>query len=297
VSWAQFEEKEYELAANIELAASPSGWGPVFSSGQVLEAIVGYDAAADPSPTHPLWQILNAPRPSGIVLVPAHWAPGSRPPASRLPSSLVSLIVQYKRPERMVGPTARQWKSWGEPYFRFTIDPGQQSVLLRLEQQLRQYAVVRYAGPAFWQRGHFEAALLRRSILTESGFVGPDVMAGHRVWSYVQPGIGGRANPSRTRRTFEGLSDLRLRVSEPTKATGRQIEKPDDLFTHLKRLGDAARDRQPGLRVTLLRWQRILDREELSLSKQQRQAVIDLASLTSLLHARGGNWYLLSRSS
>lgn len=297
MSWAQFEEKEYELAANIELAASPTGWGPVFSSGQVLEAIVGYDAVADPSPTHPLWQVLNARRPPGIVLVPAHWAPASRPPANRLPSSLVSLIVQYKRPERMVGHTAGQWKSWGEPYFRFTIDTKQQSVLLRLQQQLGQYAVVRYAGPAFWLRGHFEAALLRHSVLTESGFVGPDVMAGHRVWSYVQPGTIGRTNPDRTRRTFEDLSDLRLRVSEPTKATGREIEKPDDLFAHLKRLGAAARDRQPMLRAALLRWQRVFDREEITLSKQQRQAVIDLASVASLLHARGGSWYLLSRSS
>jgi hypothetical protein len=295
MTWAQFEEKEYEVAADIELAGSPSGWGPVFSSGQVLEAIVGYDAAAHPPPTHPLWRVLNAQRPPGIVLVPAHWAPGSRPPASQLPSSLVSLIVQYKRPEWMVGPTAPQWKLWGRPYFRFTIQARQQSVLLRLQQQLRQYAVVRYAGPAFWHRGHFEAALLRRSVLIESGFVGPDVMAGHRVWSYVQPGTFGRANPARTRHRFEDLSDLRLRVSEPTKATGREIEKPGDLFDHLRRIGAAARNRQPVLRVALSRWQRVLDREELALSKQQRQAVVDLASLVSLLHARGGSWHLLSR--
>jgi hypothetical protein len=51
VAWAEFEEKEYESAAFGELMR-PGASGPSvsFSAGQVLERIVGYDAAAVPSP-------------------------------------------------------------------------------------------------------------------------------------------------------------------------------------------------------------------------------------------------------
>lgn len=70
---AEFEEKEYEMAFNIELAA---GGGAVFSSGQVLEKIVGYDAAGAPDRDHAVWQILSVPRPKGLRLVQTHWRPG-----------------------------------------------------------------------------------------------------------------------------------------------------------------------------------------------------------------------------
>ena len=45
---AEFEEKEYEIPAAIELASGRSRFGHVFSPGQVLEGILGYDAAVTP---------------------------------------------------------------------------------------------------------------------------------------------------------------------------------------------------------------------------------------------------------
>ena len=45
---ATFEEKTYETAYNIELAAGRGGNLRIFSPGQVLEKLTGFDAAADP---------------------------------------------------------------------------------------------------------------------------------------------------------------------------------------------------------------------------------------------------------
>lgn len=296
MAWAEFEEKEYEVAADIELATGPTGIGPVFSAGQVLESIVGYDAAAAPTVDHPIWRLLNAPRPPGIVLVPGHWAPSLRPLPQQIPSSPVSFIVQYKRPEWMVGASAGQWRFWRQPYLRFTIRPKQQAVMLRLQQKLRGHALVRYASPGFWRRGDFEAALLRRSILSESGFVGPDVLAGHRVWTYLQPGGIGHANPSRTQRPFEELSDLRLKLAEPPQSRGREIVKlGTGLPDHLAKLGAAAREREPRLRVELKRWDGLLAREGVILPLRQMTAVLDLASIVSLMTASRLSWYVLAR--
>jgi hypothetical protein len=294
VAWAEFEEKEYEVAADLELAAGPAGFRAVFSAGQVLESIVGYDVAADPSQDHPIWNLLNVARPPGVVLVPGHWAPGVSPSAKQLPGNPISLIFQYKRPEWMVGPSAGQWKLWRQPYLRFTIRPRQQALLLRLQQKLSSQAVVRYVSPAFWRRGDFEAALLRRQILGKSGFVGPDALAGHRAWTYLQPGSVGRANPSPARRTFEDLSGLRTRLAEPSKATRHEIVKRGTgLLDHLALLGAAAREREPRLRSGLEHWDRLLARDGI-LSPPQRAAVLDLASVVSLTTRAGLSWYLLA---
>lgn len=71
---AEFEEKQYEVPACIELATGKLGAG-VFSSGQVLEKILGYDVAARVDPNHLLWRVLRAPRPAGVSLVPEFWSP------------------------------------------------------------------------------------------------------------------------------------------------------------------------------------------------------------------------------
>lgn len=90
---AEFEEKQYEMAACVELMDKVRlHRGSVFSSGQVLEKILGYDAAAAPAPDHAIWRILEMPRPRGVRLYPTIWAPGRRPRADRLPGSPISLI-------------------------------------------------------------------------------------------------------------------------------------------------------------------------------------------------------------
>jgi hypothetical protein len=153
---AQFEEKEYEIAAAVELALGAGSGGMVYAVGQVLEKLVGYDSASDPMDTNPIWAVLEVPRPPGIRLVPSLWLPGKPPPASRLPSRPISLILQYKRPTYLRGHAAKQWRQWEAPYFRFERTRDQQTVLARLERKTGKDVVVRYAAPAFWRRYELE---------------------------------------------------------------------------------------------------------------------------------------------
>lgn len=133
------------------------------------------------------------------------WSPGVNPPASRLPPTPVSLILQYKRPEYLSGPRAEQWRFWRQPYFRFGRTSDQHTVLRRLERNLGSDAIVRYAAPAFWRRGDLDAARFGQWVLVRSGFVSPNAVGRHRVWTYVKPGIDGRANPRRRPDPLKGL--------------------------------------------------------------------------------------------
>lgn len=141
---AEFEEKEYEQAADVELAEGAAGErGFVMSAGQVLERIVGYDAVAAPARQHVIWRLLELPRPPGLRLVPDLWWPARQPPPDRLPGTAISLILQYKRPEYLFGTRAAQWPMWHRPFFRFARTGHQHAVLLRLERRLGDRAVVR----------------------------------------------------------------------------------------------------------------------------------------------------------
>jgi hypothetical protein len=161
VAWAEFEEKEYEGAALQELGCGRVG--PVLPAGQVLESIVGYDAAADPGPDHVIWRLLAIERPVGLRLVPTLWDGAPRSPlAGRLPSAPVSLLLQFTRPEWLTDRRSGQWRLWGRAYYRFTIDGPQLALLRRLETAVGGQALVPYAAPAFhlggsWRRTMWKA--------------------------------------------------------------------------------------------------------------------------------------------
>jgi hypothetical protein len=217
--WAEFEEKVYELAVGVELAARGDA---VFSSGQVLEHVLGYDAAAAPDPEHVIWRLLDIPRPAGLRLLSGLWEPESRPAPADLPTHPVSVLLQYKRPERLRGARAAQWNLWHRPYFRFTRLDRQHAVLRSLERSLGDSAIVRYAAPAFWRRGDLEVAHLRREVLDRSGLVSPEAIGGHRVWTYVRPGTEGIPNPRGKARMFETFAGLFETISSGGPA-GRDL--------------------------------------------------------------------------
>lgn len=251
---AQFAEKEYEIAMAIELSAGAGRGSRVHSCGQVLEEILGYDAAADAGRQHAIWAVLAAPRPRGLKLVPEHWDPGTRPPAEHLPPGLVSLILQYKRPDFLQGARAKQWRSWRHPYFRFEVTPHQQRVLRRLERATANEAVVRYACPALWERAHFERARYGGTLTAESGYVSPSALHGHGVWTFDQPGAYGRANPAGRRYAFESLGGLFDSLAEPPRQGHREIVHSRSLPAQVVRLAEATRSREPRLRSVIDPW-------------------------------------------
>jgi len=182
VAFAEFEEKSYEIAACGEFMRGLGGQiGHVFAPGQVLEARLGYDAAVSVSQRHPIWNVLQVPRPAGVRLLPTYWRGGKQPEAGRLPGALISLVVQFKRPEYLHAGTAAQWRYWREPYFRFARQTRQQRILRRLERAVGNDALVRYSAPAFWRWRDLEAAQLAGRVLEESGFVSPAALDRHSV--------------------------------------------------------------------------------------------------------------------
>lgn len=283
--WAEFEEKQYEVAATVELGRR----GDVFGAGQVLEKIVGYDAAAAPSVDHPVWRVLRAPRPRGLRLLPDHWQPGRQPTADELPSVVVSLILQYKRPEYLRGANAKQWGFWARPYFRITRTSHQQRVLLRLERSLGVAAEIRYAAPAFWQRGELEAAQLAHTVLERTGYVRPSDLGSHRVWTYDQPGVDGQPNPAGRSRPFETFEELFSR--------GLPTERADvlpyaGLPRHLRALGEAATARNPRLRREVRAWISTLLSRDIGLTPDQITQVGDLAAIVTVTDEIGASWHL-----
>jgi hypothetical protein len=178
----EFEEKEYEIQMTIELACAPGGRRYLAPAGQYVEKLLGYDAAADPAGKDPVWMAIQVPRPAGVRLLPRMFAaePSQRPAQLRLPSQPISLLLQFKRPYRVV---RRQSSSPPEgvpmPVFRVEVDADQQGVLRHLETRLAGQAVVRYATPAFHTISELEAARVRNQAVERSGYVAPSVIGVH----------------------------------------------------------------------------------------------------------------------
>lgn len=295
---AYFEEKTYEVAYDVELASGSGGVPNVYAPGQVLEHLLGFDAAANPDPTHVLWRVLGTPRPRGVALVPDHWVglPGARRRQSGLPSNPISFVVQYKRPEHLRGHRARQWHMWRNPYYRFAIDPAQQRVLKRLEINLLGEAIVRYAAPAFHTNEEMDTARLKSEVILRSGHVAPSDLVGHSVWTYRTPGHSGRANPQGTERGFQRLSDLFMEPEDfdPSPPVGSALFQFDPYAAHVRRLAEVVTDREPTLRRLLDLWGRALSNRQIP--PRDIQTSLAFAAVQSMVNRLGASWWILDRN-
>jgi hypothetical protein len=257
---AEFEEKTVETAYNMELACGVGGQPAVYSPGQVLEGLVGFDVAAAPGTAHPVWGVLGLSRPPGVRLLPTLWGPPGTPRGGvHLPSWPASLILQFKRPEYMVGPTSRQWRLWGHPYYRFTRNNRQHRILTKFERGVGDRAVVRYAAPAFHTYGALEVAQLSGRIVQSFGHVSPVRLGSHKVWTYVDAGGWGRGNPAGPREPFERLSDLirprQVPLSEFREyLPSQELERLEDLAAHLRGLAANCQAADPTFVRGVRRW-------------------------------------------
>lgn len=293
---AGFEEKTYEVAYCIELAVGVGGQPQVYSPGQVLEKLLGFDAAGNPDPHHVLWAVLALPRPQGVQLVPPLWGASKavQPPIVALPSYPISVFLQFKRPEYLQGPAAKQWKMWNHPYYRFKRSKEQQQVLGRLERRLGVQAVVRYAAPAFHTLGELEAAQLAGTVITNSGHVPPALLQRHLWWTYDAPGHVGRPNPDGEPSVFERF-DAVLGEALSLSASGRELQTYQaaplaGLRDHLRSTAAACRDREPQLRRDVDSWARQLG--TLDLDSRTAESLRDFASVQSLMARTNGAWWL-----
>ena len=225
---AEFEEKQYEVSANIELGIQHAA---VFAAGQVLESVVGYDVAAHPPQNAPIWQLVGSNASIGLQLVPNLWQRARvQPKSPELPSTYVSLIFQYKRPQYLTTSHALQWHHWQSSYFRFPILQHQQNTLAILENALGARATVRYACAAFWKYDELQRHQAAHEVLDHSTFVPPRSLVGHRAWTYKTPGTTGYANSRGEEIATEHFHDLWDKIRRDGKI------RSENLFKHLREL-------------------------------------------------------------
>lgn len=292
---ANFEEKTFECAYNIELAMGVGGNPRVFSPGQVLENLLGFDSASAPGSAHVIWQVLRVPRPDGVSLVPSHWPPSPTGAISseQLPHKPISLMLQFKRPEYLKGPRSRQRALWhGQPYYRFEREQKQHAVLRRLERTLASEAIVRYAAPAFHTLAALESAQIARTVIAQSGHVAPAVLGSHKVWTYQSAGVYGLPNPNGHELPFQTLEQLLIRVPTAEVQQSDALVPYDGLEIHLAAVAGACRDRNPRLRHAINDWSRQLEHSDARLDRSS--ALIDYATIHTFCAWQKISWFLLN---
>lgn len=287
---ATFEEKEYETAANIELSCG-SNSNFVRSSGQVLEAIVGYDMVASVDPNHTIWSVLRAPRPPGVVLLPAYFSSKGTRVVGRIPQSSVNLILQYKRPEYLNSPKGKQWPYWNNEYFRFQVTEHQQRALARLERSIGTRGLVRYACPAFKESSELEIHQIGGNVLAKSGFVSPNSLGKHKVWTYQKPGIVGIPNSLGEPQSFESFDEIKHMASN-VPSIDQPNERSDD-FRYLEQMANGLVESFPDLKKKVQSWLNELRFGQLELSELQFEAIENYAFIQSSLRKNNTKWYLI----
>lgn len=285
---AEFEEKQYETAANIELALQHAA---VFAAGQVLESVVGYDAATAPPQNAPIWGLMGTNAPKGLQLTPNLWQPPRVPPkAPDLPSSYVSLILQYKRPRYLQSTLAAQYNYWQGAYYRFLIDQNQQDILAQLESSLSGRAILRYACPAFWKYDDLQIHQQNKSILSQSTFVSASNLVSHTAWTYRSPGTVGYPNPRYKEVSTDNFSTLWKSLE--TKGKRRK----ENLFQHLRQLGSALETPLVEERPDDNTWLNQFNTTN-QLNPVQSQAVLDTLELTEHFGKTGSSWFVVDLDS
>ncbi len=279
----EIEEKQFESAANGELWRNPP---TLFTPGQVLENLLGFDLAGTPDCTNKIWSLLNSGVPAGIQLTPNLWPIGAQPRPAQLPRFAVSLILQYKRSEYFAANAwqAAQHSHWKQAYYRYGLSQNQHSTLLQLEAAVNTLAVTRYAAPAFHTYAELELYQLAQQVLDNSNFVSPTAIgATHRTWSFISPGGLGWANP-------EGEEIRSDRWTDVSAATDRSDARTS-LAEHLAKMAEAV------IRIRLS--QRVDVPQTISFEGGRRvddaariAAVINLCHVARAVSLVGGSWWL-----
>jgi hypothetical protein len=225
---AEFSERHYELAINIELVRRSNQY---FVPSQNEEAKLGYDIALVPA-LPPLWASLT----TGL--------PGVGPADPRVPRA-TSLFLQYKKPDHIsnrrgkeAGDRAALGRGNDVPYYRFHLPKDQLEVLLDLEATVAGRATVCYAAGVFHKRADFYHHKAGLAVAENSTFlpledvraellamgIAPTALTEDHRWTYDERGGNGllRSEPRRIDgMTLEGLrSNLRARATEAEELEG-----------------------------------------------------------------------------
>jgi hypothetical protein len=289
----EFGERQFELAANLELLA---GSGRFFAPTTPAEAHLAIDVALTPGDPR-IWSLLGVPPPTGVVAGAGafrRWPVGG--PAAASPPFLVSLFIQYKRSTHLTRATANEWGTHQVPYWRVDLTPRQHCVLKELEVAVGADAVVRYAAPKFWKHREMWQYQGIGAVLDNSLLVAPSYLDRQHVrltWSRAR-GLVGHSEPEPLRaETSEGLGReiierVRAQRREPTRVTPRR---------HLESLANAVAELTPSQRRRE-QWQdEIAARAEvweLPASGELVEPLADMATVAEAAHTARASWLMVA---
>lgn len=247
MSHAEFEEKEFEGPLNGQLGLG----GPMWSPGQVLEHLVGFDVAILTEDAV-FWAARGfATPPPGAPVLPRWWPSAFTRLATRIrrpPSFRMNVFLQHKRPEHLSRSSAVEWPFWGTAYFRFSITPHQQVALEACAAALGQNGLVAYASPAFAKRDDLFKHVERRTLVRNTHFAPAASLAGHGRYTYVDAATPGVAHSEPVRveplTILNGGSRDRPPEDPPTGGDGRA---PREILREARRAAQAAVDASPYL--------------------------------------------------
>jgi len=175
-----FEEKVYESYFNTELARKAK----FYPIGQVEESILGFDSSFYVS----RWRILYW---RGHLY--RNWLQGvTRNDLAQMGTEFndiygdvkANLFLQFKRPEYLCKPNAKEWQHWSQSYFRFKINQKQQSILEKLADAAAKKAEVLYASPTLESKKKLMIAAKNKEILLNSRFVPALDLSEHKTCTY-----------------------------------------------------------------------------------------------------------------
>lgn len=209
MAYAEFSERHYELAINLELIRESSEY---FVPSQNEEAKLGYDIALVPALPR-AWSSLTA----GL--------PGVGAAGEGLIPRATSLFLQYKRPEFVSNRNGKEAAARDAtfpapvPYYRFKLEQLQMEVLLDLQASCAGRAVVCYAAGVFHKRADFYAHKLASQVADKSVFLRLDDVG----TSLAAAGVAASPGSGDHRWTYDPLGTNGLLCSNPRPLEGSSI--------------------------------------------------------------------------
>jgi|SRR5690554_4625 len=186
-----FEEKTYESYFNNELDSKSSVY---FPPGQVLEGLLGFDAASN-SKNRQLWRTLGYPfwlfpHFSGVNLldIARELEQELERFINKIPNIKTNILLQYKRPEYITTANGKEWSHWQKEYYRYHVYKEQHEILSKIEQSFGDKALVLYASPAIKSMTELVELKLKRKIIDNSNFQKASKLNGHSKNTYIRAG-------------------------------------------------------------------------------------------------------------
>lgn len=294
----EFEEAEYRGPLFNQLSTSSLLWEP----GQVFEKHIGIDHAL--FTTHAFLHSLhghNAPL-DGVILSRYNWDYiwAVRRSKKRLPSFRLNVFIQAKRPQYgRYAPKALKAEGLRSPYWRFEITPHQQLALEKLQERLKNRAIVCYACPVFHKEAILHKWTVEPRIVENSTF--PDVakLSGHSAWNFSEPGARGVANIEPTASDAPSLLErVDFLIGQEGQESGTVVEELLFLSESVKLAMESVSDEATHIQARFFEGARILQAIAGEFAEGEvRDAVAAYSTVLHFCHLNRVNWLVAGNAS